>query len=93
MELIRKTTGWDGEIVTPEPAELPEELQPAHNTAFNLYADTTRIRKLEGFSEPVPLAESISETINLQRLNTPDPLPEELFDYSAEDKLLNKLGK
>jgi hypothetical protein len=54
-------------------------------------ADSTRIRTELGFAERVPVDEAIRRTIAWQRANPP-PIPMAVFDYAAEDAVIEKIG-
>jgi nucleoside-diphosphate-sugar epimerase len=82
---IASVTGWDGEFVT-----LPKERMPAHlvqpgNSAQHWEADSTRIRRELGYTEPVPLNEAIRRTIAWEREHPPGEFNPHRFDYAAED--------
>jgi nucleoside-diphosphate-sugar epimerase len=82
---IAAVAGWDGEFIT-----LPKERTPAHlvqpgNSAQHWEADSTRIRRELGYSEPVPLAEAIRRTIEWERAHPPEEFNPYQFDYAAED--------
>lgn len=89
---IAAEVGWKGRIVAVEPADLPEQMRSNLSWQHHLETDTSQIRKLTGFSEPVALNEGIRRTIQWDRLNPPiDPKPED-FDYAAENRVLAKIG-
>jgi len=92
LEWARKIAAaaeWNGEFVV-----LPKERSPAHlvmpyNTAQHWEADSSRIRRELGYSEPVALDEAIRRTIDWERANPAmafNPYP---FDYAAEDAALD----
>ena len=89
---IANEVGWKGRIVAVEPADLPEQMRSNLSWQHHLETDTSQIRKLTGFSEPVAFNEGIRRTIQWDRLNPPvDPKPDD-FDYAAEDRVLAKIG-
>jgi nucleoside-diphosphate-sugar epimerase len=89
---IATEAGWKGRIVGVEPADLPEQMRSNLSWQHNLETDTSKIRKLTGFSEPVAFSEGLRRTVQWERLNPPlDPKPED-FDYAAEDRVLAKIG-
>jgi nucleoside-diphosphate-sugar epimerase len=89
---IATEVGWKGRIVAVEPADLPEEMKSNLSWQHHLETDTSKIRKLTGFFEPVAFGEGIRRTIHWECLNPPvDPRPED-FDYAAEDRVLAKIG-
>ena len=85
---IAAATGWSGGFVV-----LPKERAPAHliqpgNAAQHWDADSSRIRRELGYSEPVVLDEAIRRTIDWERANPTlafNPYP---FDYAAENAAL-----
>ncbi len=90
---IAAATGWDGEFVVLPKDQTPAHLAPPGNTAQHWEADSSRIRRELGYSEPVPLDEAIRRTIAWERTHpigegfNPHP-----FDDAAEDAAVSKLA-
>ena len=82
---IAAATGWDGEfVILPKDRMPPHQLQPG-NSAQHWEADSSRIRRELGYSEPVPLDDAIRRTIDWERANSPGEFNPHRFDYAAED--------
>ena len=89
---IAAEAGWKGQIVVAEPADLPEQMRSKLSWQHHLETDTSLIRNLTGFSEPVSFGEGLRKTIQWERLNPPVDTKPEDFDYAAEDRVLAQLG-
>ena len=89
---IAAEVGWKGRIVAVEPTDLPEQMRSKLSWKHHLETDTTLIRNLNGFSEPVSFAEGLRKSIHWERRNPPAEIKAEDFDYAAEDRVLAKLG-
>lgn len=64
---IAAAAGWDGELVTVPKEHTPAQLAQAGNSAQHWVADSSRIRRELGYSEPVPLAQAIRRTVEWER--------------------------
>jgi nucleoside-diphosphate-sugar epimerase len=62
-EMIAAASGWQGEVVAVTAVEEPEGLVPPPDWRYELWIDSTRIRKELGYSEPVPAAEAVERTV------------------------------
>lgn len=82
---IAAATGWDGEFAIVPKDGMPSHLAQKGNSAQHWEADSTRIRRELGYSEPVPLDEAIRRTIAWERGNPPGEFNPYKFDYAAED--------
>jgi nucleoside-diphosphate-sugar epimerase len=85
---IARLAGWRGRIV-----EVPEDHLPAGyswgiNPEHRLVVDSSCIRQELGYIEPVSFEEGLRRTIAWERANPPEKIDPKLFDYSAEDALL-----
>ena len=89
VRAIGDAAGWQGEIVTVEPEKLPDA-GSIHGQ--DLVIDTTRIREELGFKETISREEAISQTVEWDRANPMEETPPGMFDYDAEDKILDELG-
>jgi nucleoside-diphosphate-sugar epimerase len=88
--LIAKVAGWHGELVQVPAEHLPPSLRVPGNFEQQLSADSSRIRRELGYTEPVPRAKAIRETVKWERANPPTPIP--ALDYDAEDHVLGEVG-
>lgn len=88
VESVGQAAGWDGEIVVLPPDRVPAHLKADMNTAQDLWADSTRIRRELGYRETVSFGEGLSRTVAWERANPPAKVPPEAFDYAAEDAAL-----
>jgi nucleoside-diphosphate-sugar epimerase len=88
---IAAEVGWKGQIVAAEPADLPEQMRSKLSWQHHLETDTSLIRNMTGFSEPVSFREGLQKTIEWERLNPPVETKPEDFDYAAEDRVLAHL--
>ena len=88
---IAAEVGWEGHIVAVERADLPEQMRSKLCWQHHLETDTTLIRNLIGFSEPVSFAEGLRKSIDWERRNPPEIKAED-FDYATEDRVLAELG-
>jgi nucleoside-diphosphate-sugar epimerase len=89
---IATEAGWKGRVVPVEPANLPEQMRSNLSWQHHLETDTSKIRKLTGFSEPVAFDEGLRRTIHWERMNPPADSKPEDFDYATEDAVLAKIG-
>ncbi|MGH7572410.1 MAG: NAD-dependent epimerase/dehydratase family protein [Gemmatimonadota bacterium] len=89
---IARAAGWKGDVV-----EVPAASWPAARTASvdwtqPLVADTSRIRRELGHRDPIDRSEGLLATVTWER-ETPPLLDPRQFDYVAEDRLLERLGR
>jgi nucleoside-diphosphate-sugar epimerase len=92
VRAIGRAAGWSGEVVA-----VPAGLWPASRTGAvdwtqSLVADTSRIRRELGFEETVGREEGLRRTVEWERENPPLLEPGQ-FDYAADDRLLERLGR
>lgn len=92
VRAIGRAAGWEGEVVS-----VPADLWPASRTAAvdwsqPLVADTSRIRRELAFEESVGREEGLRRSIEWER-ETPPLLDPRQFDYEAEDRVLERLGR
>jgi nucleoside-diphosphate-sugar epimerase len=91
IRAIGTAAGWSGRIVSVPEDRVPEHLKPDFNTVQHLVADTTRIRKELGYEEPVTRDEALRRSVDWERANPPEEVDLKVFDYAAEDALLDRL--
>ncbi len=87
--LVAEAAAWPGRLVIRPDDTLPAPLRPEANLSQHLVASASRIADELGYHPPVPLAEAVRRTVDWQRDNWPDPLPE--TPYEAEDEVLRGL--
>jgi len=82
---IARETGWQDSFITLPKNRAPAHLTPPGNYAQHWEADSSRIRRELGYSEPIPIEEAIRRTISWERANPPGNFNPHQFDYAAED--------
>lgn len=88
IQAIGKAVGWPGKVVV-----MPEEKVPAHlrfdlDARQDLVTDSSRIRHVPGYREPVRQDEALRRTIEWERAHPPAQFDPQKFDYAAEDAAL-----
>ena len=84
---IGEVVGWHGEVIALSQVQTPKHLlQPGGNFAQHLFMDSTLIRRELGYSESIPLNESISRTVEWEKANPPEPIDPAQYNYAAEDE-------
>ncbi len=86
--LIAKIVGWHGDLLAVPADQLPPALRMTGNYAQHLSVDSSRIRTELGYSEPVPRAKAMRETVQWERANPPSLIAPSQFDYQSEDLVL-----
>jgi len=71
------------------PPRTPKHLVAPGNAAQHLIANSERIRKELGYTEPLETDVAIHRTIEWEQANPPNGTTFHQFDYSAEDAALN----
>lgn len=96
LSRVGKAAGWQGKIISVPQQYLPAEWNLPFNTEQDWFADTTRIRQELGYSEVVSQEEALKQTIDWERSNPPQEMPQwtglELLDYATEDEILTRLS-
>lgn len=89
---IGRTAGWEGEIVPVQAESWPASRTATVDWGQPLVADTGRIHRELGLGEATRRSEGLEATVAWERETTPllDPAQ---FDYAAEDRLLERLGR
>lgn len=67
VEQIGVTAGWDGKIEVIPAERLPEHLRQPFDFRYNLATDSSRIRNVLGYAEPVSRQEALRRTIGWER--------------------------
>ncbi|AFZ30874.1 NAD-dependent epimerase/dehydratase [Gloeocapsa sp. PCC 7428] len=96
LNQIGKAAGWQGKVISIPQHYLPADWNLPFNTEQHWFADTTRIRQELGYSEVVSPEEALKQTIDWERSNPPQEMPQwtglELLDYATEDEILTRLS-
>lgn len=85
---IAATAGWPGRIIVVPAWQLPEELKQGALPAQHLDADSSRIRRELGYSEPVSPEDALALTVVWEGRTMPAEFPDGSFNYEAEDAWL-----
>lgn len=67
VERIAAAAGWRGEIVLVSGAEMPDHVKQPLDWRYDLWTDTSRIRRELGYVEPVDLDASLERTVAWER--------------------------
>lgn len=67
VERIGAVVGWRGAVVAVPAGALPKHLQQTFDWRYELWTDTSRIRKELGFAEPIPLDVALERTVERER--------------------------
>ena len=81
---------WAGSFVVLPRERVPKHLLLPGNAAQHVVASSERIRSEMRYREPVESDEAIRRTIAWEQQNPPSTIPEQQFDYAAEDAALAK---
>jgi nucleoside-diphosphate-sugar epimerase len=88
---IGQAAGWTGDVRTASDERLPTHLRLPYDWTQNLVGDTSKLRQELGYKEPVSLGEALARTVAWQRACPPEGIDPKLFDYAAEDAVLESL--
>jgi nucleoside-diphosphate-sugar epimerase len=89
IEQIARAANWHGRIVRLPAERVPESIRWGINAAQDVVADTSRLRGELGYTERIDLEEAFRRTIAWERDNPPEKIDPAMFDYEAEDRLLD----
>ncbi|MCB2231618.1 NAD-dependent epimerase/dehydratase family protein [bacterium] len=94
IKAIGRAAGWNGDVVGVSDEHLPDHLKQPLDYRHHLDADSSRIRAELGFTEPIGRAEAIRRTVEWERVNVPDTVKDDDFNYKAEDAayLASRMG-
>ncbi len=87
---IGRVAGWSGDVLTVHEDRLPPHLKRTWDASQHVIADSTRIREELRYGELVGRGEALRRTIAWQRAHPPEKIDPAVFDYSAEDRVLDK---
>ncbi|MDP6454414.1 MAG: NAD-dependent epimerase/dehydratase family protein, partial [SAR202 cluster bacterium] len=93
VRAIGDVAGWSGEIISAPFDNLPDHLKSPNNYAQDWVVDSTRIRTELGYAESLPRSEALARAIAWERANPPPNIDPLRFDYEAEDRALERLGR
>jgi len=88
---VQAQLAWDGRFACVPKEALPTTLQAPFDVRHHLVCSTDRIRSEFGFEAPVGREEAFRRTVAWERDHSPDPVPEGMFDYAAEDAVIASL--
>ncbi len=94
VEAIAEAVGWSGRIVMVPTEKAPEQLKLMSKVLDldqDLLLDSTRIRSELGYAERVGFPEALRRTVEWEAANPPDPVNAAVFDYAAEDAIVEGL--
>lgn len=89
---IARATGWQGELATLPEAQLPEALRSSLDTRQDWTLDSSRIRRELGYAEHVPSDEAMLRAVAWERLNPPQEVYPDKFNYAEEDRVFAAAG-
>ncbi len=90
---IARARGWTGRIViAPQPCP-PPNLMAQRDTRQHLATDSSRIRRELRYRETISREEALERTLAWERDHPPAKLDPAAFDYAAEDRILDGLGR
>ena len=92
VKAIVKAADWNGKIIVVPKKQAPKFLNPGIDTTQHLTVDTTRIRDELGYKELISQDEALRKTVEWERSHPPEKIDPAMFDYKAEDNLLEQLG-
>ncbi len=88
---VARTLGWDGDFVLLSRDELPKSLIAPWRVEQSLVGSSDRIREELDYQPVLDLEEGIARTVAWERDHPPDPVPEDLDDYTDQDEVLGRL--
>ena len=89
VRAIGRAAGWNEKILVVPEAALPEPMKTVENTRQDLIASTEKIRAELGYHEQVHQQEALIRTITWERVHPPEVIEPTVFDYAAEDEVIN----
>jgi nucleoside-diphosphate-sugar epimerase len=92
VRAIGRAAGWSGEVVAVPAGSWPASRTGTVDWTQPLVADTSRIRRELGLEETVGREPGLRRTVEWERENPPLLEPGQ-FDYAADDRLLERLGR
>jgi nucleoside-diphosphate-sugar epimerase len=91
VRALGDAAGWNGEIRIVPKSELPAHLDTPFDYEHDLEVDTSRIRCELGYEEKIPRREALRRTVEWERMNAPDAIDLNQYDYRIEDAAFQKL--
>ncbi len=94
VEAIAEAVGWSGRVLIVPTEKAPEQLKLMSKVLDldqDLLLDSTRIRSELGYAERAGFPEALRRTVEWEAANPPDPVNAAVFDYAAEDAIVEEL--
>lgn len=91
VEAIARAAAWHGKVVRLPRERLPKHLIRDLDYRHDLSLSSERIRNELAYSERIPFEIGLQKTVEWQRANPPAVQPD-VFDYEAEDAVLQAIG-
>ena len=85
QKAIAEQMNWTGKFVVLPVERTPAQLRFGANAAQHVVVSSQRIRAELGYSEIIPMEESLRRTIAWDQANPPGTIDSAQFDYAAED--------
>jgi nucleoside-diphosphate-sugar epimerase len=82
VERIGAAAGWRGRVVAASARELPHHLKQPFDWRYELWTDSSSIRKELGYVEPIPLDAALERTVDWERTTLEGIEP---LNYGDED--------
>ncbi|MFC2092758.1 NAD-dependent epimerase/dehydratase family protein [Bacteroidota bacterium] len=91
IKAIAKAANWHGKIIVVPKEQAPEFMNPGIDTTQDLTVNTTKIQDELGYKELISQDEALRKTVEWERSHPPEKIDPTMFDYKAEDNLLERL--
>src|SRR5260370_40236004 len=85
---IGEVADWSGAVVVVPESQLPDHLRSPYDWSQDLVGDTAKFRWKLGYQESVSRAEALRRTVAWERSLPAREFDPKIFDYEAEDKVL-----
>jgi nucleoside-diphosphate-sugar epimerase len=92
VECIGRAAGWKGSVLFVPEDDLPDHLKTPFDWRHDLVGDTSKLRRELGYTEPIGIEEAMERTVAWEREHPPARYDSKLFDYAAEDVVLDRLS-
>lgn len=89
--MVADALSWQGEIITAPEDKLPESLRFGVADPHPIVCSTARIERELGFKPPIAFVDGLRSTALWDASHLPDPLPDGLRDYQAQEAALAAL--
>jgi nucleoside-diphosphate-sugar epimerase len=88
---IGRAAAWSGQVRVVPDEDLPSHLKTPFDWRHDIVGDTGKIRRQLKYIEPISMEEAMRRTVTSERTQPPQQYDSRLFDYAAEDAVLEKL--